>query len=65
VKAPLVGIVTNVPSIAPGKYLEASMTAFYLVATDRVWVEAKPKETELTHVEPGLQVTASSIPTRV
>ena len=29
VKAPFAGIVTNVPSIAPGKYLAASTTAFY------------------------------------
>ncbi len=29
VKAPFAGIVTNVPSIAPGKYLGASVTAFY------------------------------------
>lgn len=53
VKAPFAGIVTNVPSIAPGKYLQASMTAFYLVATDHVWVVANPKETELTYVRPG------------
>jgi len=40
VKAPFAGIVTNVPSIAPGKYLQASATAFYLVAADHVWVVA-------------------------
>jgi membrane fusion protein, multidrug efflux system len=50
VKAPFAGIVTNVPSIAPGKYLQASATAFYLVAADHVWVVANPKETELTYV---------------
>jgi membrane fusion protein, multidrug efflux system len=53
VKAPFAGIATNVPSIAPGKYLPAAMTAFYLVATDHVWVDANPKETELTYVRPG------------
>jgi membrane fusion protein (multidrug efflux system) len=53
VKAPFAGIVTNVPSIAPGKYLAAATTAFYLVATDHVWVQAQPKETELTFVQPG------------
>jgi membrane fusion protein (multidrug efflux system) len=53
VKAPFAGIVTNVPSIAPGKYLQASTTAFYLVATDHVWVVANPKETELTYVRTG------------
>nr|WP_249781039.1 HlyD family secretion protein [Bradyrhizobium sp. dw_78] len=59
VKAPFAGIVTNVPSIAPGKYLQASATAFYLVATDRVWVVANPKETELTYVRAGQPATVS------
>jgi membrane fusion protein (multidrug efflux system) len=59
VKAPFDGIVTNVPSIAPGKYLQASMTAFYLVATDHLWVDATPKETELTYVRPGQPVTVT------
>ena len=53
VRAPFGGIVTNVSSIAPGKYLQASMTAFYLVAADHAWVVANPKETELTYVRPG------------
>jgi membrane fusion protein, multidrug efflux system len=59
VKAPFAGIVTEVPSIAPGKYLSASTTAFYLVASDYVWVEATPKETELTYVRPGQPVTVT------
>jgi membrane fusion protein, multidrug efflux system len=59
VKAPFAGIVTNVPSLAPGKYLQASMTAFYLVATDYVWVDSNPKETQLTNVRPGQPVTVT------
>jgi membrane fusion protein (multidrug efflux system) len=59
VKAPFAGIVTGVPSIAPGKYLAASTTAFYLVATDHVWIDATPKETELTYVRPGQPVTVT------
>jgi membrane fusion protein, multidrug efflux system len=59
IKAPFAGIVTNVSSIAPGKYLQASMTAFYLVATDHVWVVANPKETELTYVRPEQPVAVS------
>jgi membrane fusion protein, multidrug efflux system len=64
VKAPFAGIVTNVPSLAPGKYLQASMTAFYLVATDFVWVDSNPKETELTNVRPGqpVMVTVDTYP---
>jgi len=57
VTAPFAGIVTDVPAIAPGKYLAASTTAFYLVDTDHVWVNANPKETELTYVRPGQPVT--------
>jgi len=53
VRAPFAGIVTDVPSIAPGKYLPASTTAFYLVHADHVWVDANPKETDLTYVRAG------------
>ncbi|HSZ66445.1 MAG TPA: HlyD family secretion protein [Xanthobacteraceae bacterium] len=59
VKAPFTGTVTSVPSIAPGKYLAASTTAFYLVDTDHLWVSANPKETELTYVKPGQPVTVT------
>ena len=59
VKAPFAGIATNVPAIAPGKYLQASVTAFYLVAADYVWVDSNPKETHLTNVRPGQPVTVT------
>jgi membrane fusion protein, multidrug efflux system len=59
VKAPFAGVVTQVSTIAPGKYLAASTTAFYLVATDHVWLDATPKETELTYVRPGQPVTVT------
>jgi membrane fusion protein, multidrug efflux system len=66
VKAPFAGIATNVPSIAPGKYLAASTTSFFLVATDHVWVDANPKETQLTYVRPGqpVAVTVDTYPDR-
>jgi membrane fusion protein (multidrug efflux system) len=59
VRAPFSGIVTDVPSIAPGKYLAASITAFYLVDTDHLWIDATPKETELTYVRPGQPVAVT------
>jgi len=59
ITAPFAGIVTDVPAIAPGKYLAASTTAFYLVDTDHVWVDAEPKETELTYVRSGQPVTVT------
>jgi membrane fusion protein, multidrug efflux system len=57
VRAPFAGIVTNVPSLQPGQYLAAAATAFNIVSTDHVWIQASPKETELTYVKPGQKVT--------
>ena len=59
VRAPFEGTATNVPSIAPGKYLAASIVAFYLVDIDYLWIDATPKETELTHVHPGQKATVT------
>ena len=59
VKAPFAGTVTDVPAIAPGKYRAASTTAFYLVDTDHIWVDANPKETELTYVRAGQPATVT------
>jgi membrane fusion protein (multidrug efflux system) len=57
VKASLGGIVTNVDKLQPGQYLAPGAAAFSLVATDHVWVEANPKETDLTYVKAGDAVT--------
>ena len=57
VRAPFPGIVTNVPALQPGQYLAAAATAFNIVSTDHVWVQASPKETELTYVKPGQKAT--------
>jgi membrane fusion protein, multidrug efflux system len=66
VRAPYNGTVTNVPSLEPGMYLPASTTAFNLVDTERIWVEAQPKETELTEVRAGqpATITVDSYPGR-
>ena len=65
--APMTGVVTGVDSVAPGMYLGASTGAFGLVGSERAWVEANPKETELTHVRPGdkVEVTVDTYPGRV
>jgi membrane fusion protein (multidrug efflux system) len=57
VKAPFDGIVTNVDSLQTGAYLQASQQAFNLVSTTNMWIDASPKETELTYVKPGQEVT--------
>ncbi len=59
VKAPYDGIVTQVSALQPGQYLPAGTAAFALVSTDHVWVEANPKETELTWVKPGDPTTVT------
>lgn len=53
VRAPIAGVATKVPSLQPGQYLAASTSAIAIVATDDLWVQAQPKETELTYVKPG------------
>lgn len=65
--APFNGVVTQVDTVQPGMFLGAATAAFGLVSTDRVWVEANPKETELTHVKRGdaVDVTVDTYPGRV
>jgi membrane fusion protein (multidrug efflux system) len=64
--APFDGIVTEVDTVQPGMYLAASTAAFGIISTQRVWVEANPKETELTWVKPGdpVDITVDTYPGR-
>ncbi|MGH7041364.1 MAG: HlyD family secretion protein [Acetobacteraceae bacterium] len=59
IRAPFDGVVTNVESTQRGMYLRAATAAFGLVSTEHVWIEADPKETEITWVKPGDPVTVS------
>ncbi|MFC7477415.1 HlyD family secretion protein [Dankookia sp. GCM10030260] len=52
-RAPFAGTVTQVSSLQPGQYLGAATPAFALVSDRNIWVDALPKETDLTHVKPG------------
>ena len=67
IRAPFAGIATQVESVQPGMYLAAATAALGLVSTERVWVEANPKETELTHVKHGdpVRVTVDTYPGKV
>lgn len=56
-RAPFDGVLTQVDTIQPGMYLAAATAAFGIVSTERVWVQADPKETELTWVKPGDKVS--------
>jgi membrane fusion protein, multidrug efflux system len=57
--APLDGMVTKVDKLPVGNYLNAATPAFSLIATNRVWVEANYKETDLTHMRAGQAATVS------
>jgi membrane fusion protein (multidrug efflux system) len=66
IRAPANGYVTMVDKLPVGQYLTAATPAFELVATDRAWIEANFKETDLTRMRPGQQatVTIDSYPDR-
>ena len=66
VRAPMAGVVTGVSALQPGLYLASGTYAFGLVSTESVWVEANPKETELTWVRPGdpVHLTIDAYPGR-
>jgi membrane fusion protein, multidrug efflux system len=67
VRAPYDGIVTQVSKLQPGMYLTAGTPAFGLVSADHMWVEAEPKETQLSWARPGdpVDVTFDLYPDRV
>ncbi|MBO0736528.1 MAG: HlyD family secretion protein [Alphaproteobacteria bacterium] len=57
IRAPENGIVTKVDQLQVGDYVTAGTQLFSLMSSDRVWVEANFKETELTHMRPGQRAT--------
>jgi membrane fusion protein, multidrug efflux system len=57
IRAPENGIVTKVDQLQVGDYVNAGNQLFSLMSTDRLWVEANFKETELTHMRPGQEAT--------
>lgn len=66
IRAPFDGTVTQVDSVQPGMYLAAATAAFGIVSSERVWIDANPKETEITHVRLGnpVKVTVDTYPGR-
>ena len=61
-RAPIAGIATQVTSIQMGRYLTAGTPVFSIIGTDTVWVDANPKETDLTYVRPGRRSRSRSTP---
>ncbi len=56
IRAPVDGTAVNV-KIQPGEFVEPDKPLFALVVANRPWVEANFKETELTHIRPGMEAT--------
>jgi membrane fusion protein (multidrug efflux system) len=57
--APWSGTVANVDNLRGGAYVSAGQPALSMVASDNLWVEANPKETDLTHLTIGDEATVS------
>jgi membrane fusion protein (multidrug efflux system) len=58
-RAPIAGVATQVSSIQMGRYLTAGTPVFSIISSDVVWIDANPKETDLTYVRPGQPVAIS------
>ena len=56
IRAPENGVVTKVEQLQVGDYITAATPVFSLVS-DRLWIEANFKETELTHMRAGQDAT--------
>jgi membrane fusion protein (multidrug efflux system) len=67
VAAPGAGFPSKVDQLQVGGYLNAGAPALVLMSSERVWVEANFKETDLTHLRPGQEatVTVDTYPDRV
>jgi len=57
VRAPLAGTATQVPSIQLGRYVTAGTPVFALMDEDHPWVDANPKETDVTYLRVGQPVS--------
>ncbi len=55
VRAPLAGVASKTPD--PGQWVAQGAPVMAVVASQRPWLEAEFKETELTHMDPGQPVT--------
>jgi membrane fusion protein (multidrug efflux system) len=65
-RAPIAGVATQVSSIQMGRYLTAGMAVFSIISSDTLWIDANPKETDLTYVRAGqlVIITVDAFPDR-
>lgn len=67
IRAPIEGIATQVSNIQIGRFIAAGTPVFAVIADAGPWVEANLKETDLTHVALGqdVTITVDTFPDRV
>jgi len=59
IKAPIDGVATQVANIELGRVAPAGQAVFAVVADKGLWVDANPKESDLTYVKEGLPATVA------
>ena len=59
VRAPVSGVLGSI-ELQAGEYVEDGQPVFSIVADERIWIAANLKETQLTHVVVGQQVTITA-----
>lgn len=67
VRATIGGRVAKVDALQPGTRLSAGQAAFYLVGDRDIWIDASPKETDLTYLRDGApaEITVDAYPGHV
>ena len=67
VVAPMDGVATQVPSIELGRVAPAGQPVFAIVADTGLWVDANPKESDMTYVREGqpATITVDAFPDQV
>ena len=65
-RAPIAGVASQVPSIQMGRFITAGTPVFSVMGSDTIWIDANPKETDLTFVRPGqpVHITVDAFPDR-
>jgi membrane fusion protein (multidrug efflux system) len=58
-RAPIAGMATQVSSIQMGRYVTAGTPVFSLIDDTKPWIDANPKETDITHLHIGQPVSIS------
>ncbi len=64
IKAPIEGIATQVDNIQLGRYVTAGMPVFSVIDDAAPWVDANPKETDITYLRPHqtVEIDVDSFP---